>query len=123
MRPVWIKRFRTDNGYLTERMVYECEDCSGCPLKEQCSKSKGNRRIQVSKRLQKFREEAALNLRSAKGLQLRSQRSIEVESVFGRIKHNWSFKRFMLRGIEKVKTEWGLLCIAHNFAKMAVVSP
>ena len=123
MRPVWIKRFRTDNGYLTERMVYECEDCSGCPLKEQCSKSKGNRRIQVSKRLQKFREEAALNLRSAKGLQLRSQRSIEVESVFGRIKHNWSFKRFMLRGIEKVKTEWGLLCIAHNIAKMAVVSP
>jgi transposase len=31
------------------------------------------------------------------------------------------FKRFMLRGTEKVKTEWGLLCIAHNIAKMAVV--
>jgi hypothetical protein len=77
--------------------------------------------IQVSKRLQKYREEDALNLRSEKGLLLRSQRPVEVESVFGRIKHNWSFKRFMLRGTEKVKTEWGLLCIAHNIAKMAVV--
>jgi hypothetical protein len=25
-----------------------------------------------------------------------------------------------LRSMEKVKTEWGLLCIAHNIAKLAV---
>ncbi len=29
MRHVWIKRLKTDNGYLTERIVYECESCSG----------------------------------------------------------------------------------------------
>ncbi len=122
MRCIRVKLTKTINGYLTERAIYECEDCSGCSLKERCTKSTGNRRIEVSKRLKELREEAARNLRSEKGMLLRAQRSTEVESVFGRIKHNWSFRRFLLRGIEKVKTEWGLLCIAHNLAKMAAVS-
>ncbi len=118
---VEVKQRKTINGYLTERAIYECEDCSGCPLKEKCTKSTGNRQIQVNKRLQKLRQEAACNLHSEKGKLLRARRSVEVESVFGRLKHNWSFRRFMLRGMEKVKTELGLLCIAHNIAKMATV--
>src|SRR5690606_662740 len=109
---VEVKQRKTINGYLTERAIYECEDCSGCPLKEKCTKSTGNRQIQVNKRLQKLRQEAACNLHSEKGKLLRARRSVEVESVFGRLKHNWSFRRFMLRGMEKVKTELGLLCIA-----------
>lgn len=115
------RKYRTDNGYLSERRYYECEDCSECPFKERCTKSPGNRKVRVSLRLQKLKEKAAENLRSEKGLYLRSRRGIEVESVFGRIKSNWSFRRFMLRGLEKVKIEWGLLCIAHNLAKLAVV--
>jgi len=51
---------------------------------------------------------------------LRSKRPVEAESVFGRLKHNWVFRRFLLRGKDKVEVEWGLLCIAHNLAKMAV---
>jgi len=35
------------------------------------------------------------------------------------LKQNWGFRRFMLRGLDKVKTEWGILCIAHNLAKIA----
>ncbi|OGN89133.1 MAG: transposase, partial [Chloroflexi bacterium RBG_13_48_10] len=35
---------KTDNGYRAERRCYEAEDCSGCLLKEQCTKAKGNRR-------------------------------------------------------------------------------
>jgi hypothetical protein len=45
---------------------------------------------------------------------------VAVESVFGRLKQNWGFRRFLLRGREKVEVEWGLLCIAQNMAKMAV---
>ncbi len=51
---------------------------------------------------------------------MRSQRPIEVEAVYGRLKHNWGFQRFLLRGVDKVKIEWGLLNIAHNIAKVAV---
>lgn len=51
---------------------------------------------------------------------LHTQRVVEVEQVFGRIKGCWSFRRFHLRGADKVKIEWGLLAIAHNIAKMAL---
>ncbi|MGD0751621.1 MAG: transposase, partial [Anaerolineales bacterium] len=51
----------------------------------------------------------------------RSARSIEVEPVFGIIKHNMGFRRFHLRSLEKVKTEWGLVSIAHNMKKLAAI--
>jgi len=66
-----------------------------------------------------YREQARNNLTSEKGVRLRSERSTEVETVFGHIKHNMGFRRFMLRGTEKVNTEWGLISIAHNLRKMA----
>jgi hypothetical protein len=61
-----------------------------------------------------------MNLLSEKGRKLSIQRNVEVEPVFGQIKHNWGFRRFVLKGNDKVKTEWGLVCIAHNLAKLAV---
>jgi transposase len=112
--------YKTANGYLTERRIYECEDCSGCVLKPACTRAKGNRRIQVSFQLKHMRARARDNLLSEEGLALRSRRSVEAETVFGRLKHNWGFRKFLLRGKEKVEVEWGLLCIAHNMAKMAV---
>jgi transposase len=115
-----IRREKTDNGFETERRVYECSNCSACPLKQQCTRAAGNRQIRISLRLRQFRAKAAENLCSPKGKQLRVQRSIDVEPVFGRIKQDWGFRRFLLRGIEKVNVEWGLLCIAHNLSKMAV---
>lgn len=111
---------RSNNGYQSERRIYEGADCSQCPLKEQCTRSLSNRQIQVSFRLRAMRAHAKDLLLSEQGTALRKQRSIDVETVFGHIKQDWGFRRFLLRGLEKVKTEWGLLCIAHNFAKLAV---
>ena len=84
------------------------------------TQAQGNRQIQVSFRLWKMRAHARELLLSEHGTVLRKQRSTDVETVFGRIKQDWGFRRFLLRGLEKVKTEWGLLCIAHNLAKLAV---
>jgi hypothetical protein len=39
--------------------------------------------------------------------------------VFGNIKNNKDFRKFMLRGLEKVEIEAGLLALAHNLAKLA----
>lgn len=111
---------KTDNGYRAERRCYEAEDCAGCPLKEQCTKAKGNRRVNMAFQLKAWRQQARENLTSEQGKKLRSLRGVEVESVFGRLKEDWGFRKFFLRGIEKVKTEFGLLCIAQNMAKLAV---
>ena len=44
-----------------------------------------------------------------------------VEPIFGQIKEARGFRRFLLRGLEKVETEWALLCTAHNLLKLARV--
>jgi transposase len=111
---------KTENGYRAERRCYQAEDCQDCPLKAQCTRAKGNRWVELSFQLKAWRQQARQNLTSEEGKKLRSLRGVEVESVFGRLKQDWGFRRFFLRGIEKVKTEFGLLCIAQNMAKLAV---
>ena len=41
------------------------------------------------------------------------------EPVFGQIKQARGFRQFLLRGVEKVANEWGLVCLAHNILKLA----
>ena len=42
-----------------------------------------------------------------------------VEPVFGQIKQARGFRQFLLRGIEKVRAEWAMICTAHNLTKLA----
>jgi transposase len=114
------KPYKSKNGFLSQRRFYECLDCASCPLKPKCTKAKGNRRIQVSFELQRYRQQARDNLLSEQGVALRQLRSIEPETVFGDIKHNMGFRRFMPRGLKKVEIEWGLLSMAHNLRKLAI---
>jgi hypothetical protein len=113
------KPYKTSTGYLSQRRFYECDQCSTCPLKPKCTKAKGNRRIQFSFKLHRYRQQAKDNLLSEQGLALRQKRSIEPETVFGDIKFNRGFRRFSLRGLKKVETEWGIVSIAHNLRKLA----
>ncbi|MRR29228.1 IS1182 family transposase [bacterium] len=115
----YTARYTTDNAYQSERRNYECFDCAECPLRSQCTKAKGNRKVRISFRLLEYRKQARQNLTSVEGQRLRAARSTEVETVFGHVKHNMGLRRFHLRGLEKVKTEWGLVSIAHNLRKMA----
>ena len=41
-----------------------------------------------------------------------------VEPVFGQIKQARGFRQFLLRGVEKVRSEWALVCTAHNLCKL-----
>jgi transposase len=116
----YTQQYTTDHGYRTSRRVYGCGTCASCSLKPQCTRGAGNRHVKINPTLNRYQELARHKLVSEQGRRLRSRRGVEVESVFGRIKQDWGFRRFTLRGMEKVKIEWGLLCIAHNIAKMAV---
>lgn len=120
MQLVGTRKYVTEAGYETTRDYYRCEDCSNCPRAGDCKKTEKPRTIKVSHRLNELKKKANENLCSEKGLKLRSRRVVEVEQTFGRIKGCWSFRKFMLRGKDKVKIEWGLLSIAHNITKMAL---
>ena len=114
----YTKIEKTGTGYPQKVRVYECEDCSNCPNKEECTKAKGNRRIEFNKKLWLLKKETKKNLLSEKGVEMRGKRAEYAERVFGQIKWNMGFKRFLLRGLKKVNIEWGLLCLAFNIKKM-----
>ena len=77
-----------------------------------------NRRIYVNPHRDALRKKAAARLTSDEGIVLRRRRATDVETVFGDVKRNWGFRRFTLRGIEKVAHEWRLLMMGHNIRKL-----
>jgi len=57
-------------------------------------------------------------LRTPAGAELYSQRQHTVEPVFGDIKENRGYRRFMQRGLHAVQAEWQLITAAHNLRKL-----
>ena len=49
----------------------------------------------------------------------RLRKQLPEPPVFGQIKQARGFRQFLLRGVEKVAAEWGVICIAHNILKLA----
>ena len=87
LRPLFIKKQKSKSGYESEVTVYECEDCTGCPYKEKCTKAKGNKRLYISKSFLEKRQESYENILSKKGIQYRMNRSIQVAGAFGVLKN------------------------------------
>ncbi len=67
-----------------------------------------------------FRERLRMRdkMSTDEGKRIYSLRKITAEPVYGNIKANLGFREFLLRGIEKVKIELNLVCIAHNLQKI-----
>jgi hypothetical protein len=113
---------KTATGFEQNISRYRAENCEGCPLRGACHKSKGNRVLEVNHKLNDLKALARENLNSEYGDKLRRKRKTDVEPVFGNIKQNMQFRRFMLRGIKKVAIEMGLLSLAHNFKKISTMN-
>ena len=109
----------TELGYESKVDKYECEDCSDCPLKSECTKARGNREIEVNHTLNEYKRQVRELLTSERGLYHRSKRPVEPEAVFGQIKDAHHFRRFRLRSLPKVNIEFGLIAMAHNLQKLA----
>ena len=45
-----------------------------------------------------------------------------VEPVFGQIKQARGFRQFLLRGVEKVRAEWAMICTTHNLLKLSTLA-
>jgi len=63
-------------------------------------------------------------LQTKVGKAIYAARKCVVEPVFGQIKQARGFRQFLLRGKEKVKGEWALVCLTHNILRLhAVLQP
>lgn len=107
----------TAAGFKQTVTRYAAKICEGCPLRGACHKAAGNRVIEVNHNLGRLKQQADALLKSEQGIEKRKQRCFDTEPVFANIKHNHHFKRFMLRGLNKVTVETGLLALAHNLRK------
>lgn len=113
---------KTESGYEIHHRHYRSSDCAECPLKSSCTKATGNREIQVSLDYLRYKKQVREKLSNEEGYNLAVRRMIEPESVFGQMKQNRGFRRFLLRGLPKVSLEFGWLSLAHNLLKQAAMS-
>lgn len=112
---------KSESGFEIQHRHYRSEGCEGCLLKPSCTKAQGNREIRVSMRYLRYKRQVREKLQSEEGYKLSVRRMIEPESVFGQMKNNRGFRRFLLRGLPKVSLEVGWLSLAHNLLKKAAL--
>jgi hypothetical protein len=62
-------------------------------------------------------EQMERKLQTQVGAAVYATRKFIVEPVFGQIKQARGFRQFLLRGLEKVRGEWALICMTHNILK------
>lgn len=60
----------------------------------------------------------ARRLRTKKGRQVYARRKVAAEPPFGQIKQGRGFRQLLLRGLEKARGEWALICLTHNLRKL-----
>ena len=118
LNPLYVKNSKTKSGYISEKTVYGATACENCPNKHLCTKSEKGRTLQRAKVFADFRNKSFENITTPKGIELRMNRSIQVEGAFGVLKQDYGFRRFLTRGKENVEVEMLLLCFAYNVNKL-----
>jgi len=98
-------------------IIYRGESCKGCAVKGECTKGPV-RRITRDGR-ESLVEAMRAKLGSEEGKKIYNKRLYTVEPVIGNMK--WNRRRIMmsLRGLEKVRGEFALMCLVHNVKKVA----
>ena len=114
-----------DHGNFFYRFYIPSTYCANCRFKDKCHtsfKTGKSKRFNVKREYfdsQLARGRMKNKLRSPEGKAVYNQRSCIIEHIFGEIKEYKKFRRFYHRGLTKVNTIWTIVCIAHNFRKLA----
>ena len=74
--------------------------------------------FEVVIKLQKYIQQAEENLLSVEGIEMRVNRSSQVEGAFGVIKQDFQYERFRRRSLNKVSCEFMLVCLGYNIRKL-----
>lgn len=113
-----VGKCKNKSGFESEITYYECENCSGCAYRKSCTRSSGNRKMQVSKKFVEQRSASLERITSPMGILLRMNRSIQSEGAFGVVKHDYGFQRFMHRGKKNVFMEILVVAMGYNLNKL-----
>lgn len=124
-----ITHLIADTGFCSEENMRACDDAQITPLfalaRESHHPGWRERHAEPAPLPEKATptEVMAHRLKTKEGRKLYALRKQIVEPVFGIIKSVMGFRQFSLRGVDKVRGEWNLVCLAWNLKRMAVLRP
>ena len=121
-----IRHSKSKTGYVSEKTIYKCKDCNGCPYKNECIKGNNcktpmeerTKTLPVAKTFLKQRKEDLARILSREGILFRTNRSIQAEGSFGDLKQDMQFRRYLSKGASNVLAESTLLAMAKNINKL-----
>lgn len=109
----WKQR-GTKNGYTVQ--VFRCL-CNDCPVRDACTKNKAGREIEIAPHHQALTEQRQHQTNEQSRTAMRKRKHI-IEPVFAHIKEHMHFRRWTLRGLQGVRTQWSMICTAYNLRKL-----
>jgi transposase len=107
-----------DNGYYSEAAAQALEDVGFDPYMATGRQKHHAPEAEASDAPATAKERMAAKVWTPDGKALYARRKVIVEPVFGQIKEARGFRRFLLRGLEKLRGEWRLVCLTHNLLKL-----
>jgi transposase len=107
-----------DNGYDSEAAAQALEDLGFAPYMATGRQKHHTPEAEASDVPATAQERMAAKVRTPEGKAFYARRKVIVEPVFGQIKEARGFRRFLLRGLEKIRGEWCLVCLTHNLLKL-----
>ena len=121
-RKLYCRKVSTEvkNGTPVTRAWYRCENCSNCPQREKCCRKQDvnePKEVILKETFWEKRRQSLENITSERGIQLRMNRSIQVEGAFGLIKNDFGFRRFLTTGKKNVRIELLFLALGFNLKK------
>jgi len=112
------KKYQSSQGERVLR-IYGCRECAGCPLAKECLDPKAKRGRTITRDgHEPARERMYAKLQTEEGRKTYNRRMHIGETPFAVIKGILGVRRFLLRGLEKVRTEWRWVCTAYNLKKL-----
>src|SRR6266849_9180995 len=107
-----------DNGYYSEAAAQALEDLGFEPSRATGRQQHHAPEAEASDAPATAQERMAAKVRTPDGKALYARRKVIVEPVFGQSKDVRGFRRFLLRGLQKIRGEWCLVCLTHNVLKL-----
>jgi transposase len=107
-----------DSGYYSEAAVEALETLGFDPYIAPERQRHHVAQAQAPETPTTAKERMATKVRTPEGKALYARRKVIVEPVFGQIKEARGFRRFLLRGLAKLRGEWRLVCLTHNLLKL-----
>jgi transposase len=102
--------------------VYRCESCANCPLASRCLSEKNSGHRTITRDIYTpDRERHTAKMQTPEARKRYERRFHAGETPFGWLKHVLGLRQFLLRGLEKVRTEWLWACTAYNLRKLITI--